>query len=214
MRIVPIKNRDIIDILQDFKYTYLDKYTPSETNDLITLPENTTRDDWVGEKYLNELLSMGREHDGSPPAAHSYALKPDHYKGQHKTDYSLDYMSLDSRMKLRLGLDACALSQLYPPGGFIGWHTNENASAYNLLFTWSETGDGHFEYVDPKTQKHIVVQDSKGWTCKAGYFGGNQEPHRIVYHAASTECWRMTISYTLGFDYDYWKDVIEDISTP
>lgn len=213
MIIVPIHNEEVLNILQDYKWTYSEKYKPQETNMFIQ-PDEEDRNHWVGKDYLNELINIGREHNGSPPAAMSYAIKPDHYHGDDKTDYYLDYMSLDGRMKSALGLQTCALNQLYPPGGFIGWHTNENASAYNLIFTWSETGDGYFEYVDPKTKELVRVQDKKGWTCKAGYFGSSYEPDRIVYHCASTECWRMTVSYTLGFNEEYWRDVIEDISTP
>lgn len=213
MRDVPILNRDVLEVLHQIKHNYIDLYDVKRTNDLISPPEGKTRDDYVSHEYLRELINIGRDHDGSPPAALSYALKPDHYKGGQKTDYSLDYMSTDSKLKQYLGLDCCALTQLYPPGGFIGWHTNENASAYNLIFTWSETGDGYFEYVDPKTKEIVRMNDKPGWQCKAGYFGSKHEPDRIVYHAASTNCNRITVSYTLGFNYDYWKDVIEDIST-
>lgn len=213
MKTIEIKNQDILDILEKFKYNYITKWKVSETNEMIEGPSGYTRDDWISHDYLKHLQSIGREHDGSPPSALSYALKPDHYKGEDKTDYYLDYMSLDSKLKARLGLDCCALSQLYPPGGYIGWHTNENASAFNLLFTWSKDGNGYFEYVDPKTQEIVRMQDKAGWTCKAGYFGGSHEEDKIVYHAASTDCWRMTISYTLGHNYEYWKDVIADINT-
>jgi hypothetical protein len=213
MKLVEIRNKDVLDILQNIKYNYITKWSPSETNMKITGPDGTTREDWISHEFLDKLMSIGRKHDGSPPAALSYALKPDHYDGKHKTDYSLDYMSLDAKLKERLGLDCCALSQLYPPGGYIGWHTNENASAHNLLFTWSETGDGYFEYVDPETKEIVRMKDKKGWSCKAGYFGSKNQPEKIVYHAASTDCWRITVSYTLGHNFEYWQDVIEDIST-
>lgn len=213
MKTVEIKNKYVLEILNEIKYNYIHKYNVTSTNMHIKPPEGSTREDWVGHDFLNRLIGIGREHDGSPLAANSFALKPEHYDGRHKTDYSLDYLSTDSRLKQYLGLDCCALTQLYPPGGFISWHTNENASAYNLIFTWSENGDGYFEYVDPETKEVVRINDKSGWQCKAGYFGSKYEPDRIVYHAASTDCRRITVSYTLGFNYDYWKEVIEDIST-
>ena len=48
---------------------------------------------------------------------------------------------------------------MYPPGGYISWHNNANASAYNLIFTWSETGDGYFKYIDGETKEEIVIKD-------------------------------------------------------
>ena len=71
-----------------------------------------------------------------------------------------------------------------------------NASAYNIIFSWSETGDGCFRYVDGHTGNEVVMQDVKGWQCKAGYFGAYGEPwYNRVYHAAETDCWRITVSY-------------------
>lgn len=209
MRVIDIMNRNVLDILQDFRYTYTIKYDVTGTNTFLT--DDRGSEYWCGDEVLE---NMQHNHDGSPPAARSYCLKPDHYKGCEKTDYVIDYMSLDSRLKTELGVQFSALSQLYPPSGFIGWHTNENASAYNLIFTYSETGDGYFEYIDPKSKEKIRVQDKKGWNCKAGYFGSSYESDRIVYHCAATNCWRMTLSFTLGHDYDFWKDCIEHISTP
>lgn len=208
MQIVDIKNFDVLDILQDFRYTFMIKYDVTKTNTFINDDRNS--DYWCGDEFLN---SIKINHDGSPDAARSYCLKPDHYEGDEKTDYCLDYMSLDSRLKTELGVQHSALSQLYPPSGYIAWHTNENACAYNLIFTYSETGDGYFDYIDPKTGDKIRIQDKKGWNCKAGYFGSQFEKDRIVYHCASTNCWRMTLSFTLGHDYDFWRDCIDHINT-
>ena len=152
MQIVDIKNFDVLDILQDFRYTFMIKYDVTKTNTFINDDRNS--DYWCGDEFLN---SIKLNHDGSPDAARSYCLKPDHYEGDEKTDYCLDYISLDSRLKTELGVQYSALSQLYPPGGYIAWHTNENACAYNLIFTYSETGDGYFEYIDPKTGDKIML---------------------------------------------------------
>ena len=104
---------------------------------------------------------------------------------------------------------------MYPPKGFISWHNNANASAYNLIFTWSETGDGYFKYIDGYTGDEIVIPDKKGWQCKAGYFGAyNEEPEKLVYHTASTDCWRITVSYIFNreeMSLGLQEDVIEEI---
>lgn len=207
MRIVEIKNHKVLEILHEFRYTFMMKYDVTRTNTFMN--DDKGSEYWCSDEFLEQVMN---NHDGSPDSARSYCLKPDHYTGYEKTDYNLDYMSLDSRLKTELGVQFSALSQLYPPSGYIAWHTNENASAYNLIFTYSETGDGYFEYIDPKTKEKVRLQDKKGWSCKAGYFGSEFERDRIVWHCASTNCWRMTLSFTLGHDYDFWKDCIEHIS--
>lgn len=207
MRIVEIRNKNVLEILYEFQYTFMMKYDVTKTNTFIN--HELGSDYWCSDEFLNRVMG---EHNGSPDSARSYCLKPDHYSGNERTDYALDYLSLDSKLKTELGVQFSALSQLYPPSGYISWHTNENASAYNLIFTYSETGDGYFEYIDPKSKEKIKLQDKKGWSCKAGYFGSENEKDRIVWHCASTNCWRMTLSFTLGHDYDFWKDCIDHIN--
>ena len=66
-----------------------------------------------------------------------------------------------------LGVRHNALTAIYPPGGYISWHNNANASAYNLIFTWSESANGQFNYVDPSTKEVVVMRDVEGWQCKS-----------------------------------------------
>ena len=154
---------------------------------------------------------MSTNNDGRPFAMYSYPIKPEHYHGD-DPKYKEDFDEVNRDLKIELGLNCSTLSQLYPPKGFIDWHNNANASAYNLIFTWSEKGDGWFKYVDPKTQEVVTVQDEKGWNLKAGHFGtyGSGD---VVYHAASTNCYRMTLSYVLGHDENYWQDCIDFITS-
>ena len=59
-----------------------------------------------------------------------------------------------------------ALAVLYRKSGYISWHNNANASAYNFIFTWSETGEGCFKYVDGMTGETVIVQDKPGGNVK------------------------------------------------
>ena len=68
-----------------------------------------------------------------------------------------------------LGAHTSALLSYYPPGGFVGWHTNYDANAYQVLFTWSETGEGFFEYYDKQKDKIIKIDDVPGWQCRHYY---------------------------------------------
>ena len=104
------------------------------------------------------------------------------------------------------------LSSIYPPEGFIGWHTNSNKPGYNVIFTFSETGKGFFRYKDPRTKEIVTIQDEPGWTAKAGYFGSTDND--IFWHCAKNylEGPRLTCSYVFNSkeDQKHFIDLIEE----
>ena len=204
-----IRNREVLDILEQFRYNYTEKYQIPEICEMVGDPSN--KEYYTSDEFRDKIIRMGREHEGGAGSGYSYFLKPTHLK-QPNVEYGRDWTDLDERMKTILGLDISALSQMYPPSGHIEWHNNANAADHNLIFTWSQTGDGFFRYYDLKTKKNVTMPDKKGWTLKAGYFGSYEEPDKVMYHCASTECWRITLSYVLGKNYDYWKDCIDFIT--
>jgi len=207
-----IKNGVVLNILEDFRYTYRELYQPEKSNRCLFSELKGMADVYTGEDEMWRIIDMGEEHDGSASTSVCYPIKPEHYNGTHPEEYAKTWHNLNTSLTEELGVQHSALSTLYPPQGFIGWHNNANASAYNLIFTWSEKGDGWFKYVDPKTQEVVTVQDEKGWNLKAGHFGtyGSGD---VVYHAASTNCYRMTLSYVLGHDENYWQDCIDFITS-
>lgn len=81
------------------------------------------------------------------------------------------------------------LAAFYPAGGFIGWHTNSNFERYNAIITFSDTGDGYFEYVDPDSGKIIKVDDKPGMTIKKTRWTHSNP----IWHRAYTNCRRITI---------------------
>jgi len=153
---------------------------------------------------------MGSSHDGFPLHLRAHNFKGDAYRDP---EIFTEFTHLNNEIQTLLGTKANALATIYPPGGFISWHNNANASAYNLIFTWSENGDGYWKHIDPYTGEEVHVQDAPGWQCKAFYFGSYEDsPEDIVYHMASTDCWRMTLSYIFDRRHkDYWEEVISEI---
>lgn len=208
MQKIVIGNSRVLALLDELKDLYLKKYYIPQTNPMIGSWEDDAND-WTSSEYRDKIIGMGRNHEGGPENARSYPLKPDHYNGK-DPQYYLDFVWIDTAIKTELGVKTNALSQLYPPKGFIGWHNNANAPGYNLIFTWSETGDGWFKYID-KYGEEITMPDTKGWSLKAGYFGSYDDDY-TCYHAAYTDCWRMTHSFVVADDEDYWKDCIDYIS--
>jgi hypothetical protein len=94
-----------------------------------------------------------------------------------------------------LGAHTSALLSFYPPGGFVGWHTNWDANAYQVLFTWSKTGDGYFRYRDNETGKIVTEYDKAGWQARHYYFGNKHEEDLHCWHSAYAGCERITLAY-------------------
>lgn len=220
MKIIPIKNPDVLEGLNNFLWYYENK-SDLQLNHILH-GANQSYEKWVDEdeKALNKVMMLGNNHDGYPECLRAYPIKADRLSfknndAEYQRGFYERWNKYNSNMTEILSAKNNALGVVYPPGGFISWHNNANACAYNLVFTWSETGEGDFRYVDGKTGETVICHDEPGWTCKAGYFGHYGEPaENLVYHAAKTDCWRMTISYifdrsqmSLGLQ----DDVIEEI---
>jgi len=214
MQRIEIKNKRVLDILDDVRYNYTEKY------DIKTICKDSGHPDnarwYTSDKYRDAIIASGTKHKGGADFAHAWFLKPFHIKDEVddklRKQYKEDWIDLDRRLKIELGLKTSALLLYYPPKGHIEWHNNANASAYNLIFTYSETGDGWFRYYDLEKGENVTMQDKKGWSLKAGYFSDYDEPNNLVYHCAYTDCDRITLSYVLGKRKDYWQDCIDYIS--
>ena len=139
--------------------------------------------------YLKEMGS--KEHIGPPEHFSSVVLS---YLSRANQSVWGKYVEevKHSTAKI-LGAHTSALALYYPPEGFVGWHTNEDAASYQILFTWSETGDGYFRYRDPETKTLVTLQDRPGWNVRYHYFGNTNEDK--LWHCAYTKCSRFSFAY-------------------
>jgi hypothetical protein len=211
---IPINNTDILESLDKWKWFYDNR----NNYDWKLWGRNKERHHFVGDSHKDTIISMGRNHDGFPERGHYYNFKPHDDNAKFIPSETLEqYNIINTEMQEKLCTKHNALCVMYPPGGYISWHNNANASAYNLVFTWSESGNGYFKYIDGETKKEVVMQDVPGWQCKASYFGAYDEPaHKLVYHTASTDCWRITVSYIFNreeMSLGLQEDVIEEIKS-
>jgi|SRR6056300_82216 hypothetical protein len=94
-----------------------------------------------------------------------------------------------------LGVKTCTLFNFYLEDNYIGWHTNHGANGYQVLFTWSKTGDGYFCYYDIEKDEIITIPDKPGWQCRTFYFGREDEPEHMCWHACYTNSERITLAY-------------------
>lgn len=220
MRSVTIRDKEILNILDEFKdlwYSDIEKF--KENLFLPKFPYD--REYYTSEKYRDQIIQMGKDHNGFPEALVAYNLRDiiTDSKGTRRQIndtilyYHKRFVELNGKLQSLLATRNNALCAIYPPGGFIGWHNNQNAASYNLILTWSETGEGYWKHIDPYTKEEVLVKDIPGWQAKAFYFGSYQDhPNDLVYHVASTDCWRMTISYTFDLVHkDFWEDAISEI---
>lgn len=223
MRDIKIRNYEVLEILNEYKDYIEEGYMSGEMDKTFRInSSNAKREEWLSDEYMHKVMAMGREHDGYPPSMRSYhGTMPSNGErdlgpfidSKKAFDYREKASQVNMNMMTVLSAKRNALCAVYPPGGFIAWHNNANASGYNILFTWSQEGNGWFDYYDIEKKERVRVPDVKGWQCKMGYFGSYDQPDRLCYHAASTDCLRITIAYVFSESEYIWEEVLEDIES-
>jgi len=206
---VVIKNSDFLAKLEDIRTTLFSLESFGDNIHDFFDPSDAK---WLGkyytsDEYLVEVKS--RSHDLGWPAEHF-----SHPMGRVATDnpsiFKDFYESVKYGFAEELGAAANALFNYYPPGGFVGWHNNWNAAAHQMLFTWSETGDGYFKYQDTETSDIVTILDVKGW--QARHYRFDRDKNKRCWHAAYTSCKRITLAYKFSLDNSLiLDDLLEEI---
>lgn len=217
VRDIDLKNQEFIDILNEYKDVLL-KREPGDDTPLVEkeIPINSkdeNPDDWLSDQYMHEIISMGRGHDGFPKVLKGFAgLKHEgnDMRGKVIKDAS---RTLNSKLMEFMSARNSALNACYPPGGFISWHNNANAKGYNIIITYSENGNGWFDYWDLEKKERVRIQDKPGWQAKMTYFGPYDNPDKLCYHAAYTDDYRITVAFVFDEADEFWEEVIEDLET-
>ena len=223
---VEVKNPELLAILDN--YAGLPKIPGFAENCHCSSKERIRQRNWyVGPKYMQEIVDEGTQHEGFPDEMVGYNFKLSDRAHQmfesdadpiFKRDMTHMLSDLNDKMMNFLSVKHNALAAVYPPGGFIAWHNNANAPGFNLIFSYSESGSGWFDYIHPETKEVIRCQDKPGqWTCKAAYFGHYGEQEKLMYHAASSgDDWRVTVSYVFDWSEtseEFREMVLEDIAS-
>jgi hypothetical protein len=198
----------------------------------------TTRMRWSPSRLLAEarpeaasavetLMAMNHEaHAGFPPDLHGVDLNYlELKKHQDRVDPAFFAeiravnQRLDDQLQTYLGAKMCALKAFYPTNGYIAWHTNWGTPGYNILFTYSRTGNGHWRHIDaagatsvtPRPDRLVHIEDVPGWHCKVGYFGAQAQVEQIVWHAAFTREPRLSVAY-LVTDKAIYESLLDEIA--
>jgi hypothetical protein len=218
VRDINIQNSEFLDILNEYKDVLLKREegddTPLIAKEVGVQHNDEEADPWINDEYMHDIIKMGREHDGFPKVLKGFAgLK--HEGGDMRGKVIKDASRvLNTKLMEFLSCRNNALNACYPPGGFISWHNNANAKGYNIIITYSETGDGWFDYWDLEKQERVRIQDKPGWQAKMTYFGPYDNPDKLCYHAAYTDCYRITVAFVFDEADEFWEEVIEDLETP
>ena len=218
VRDIDIQNSEFLDILNEYKDVLMRRDSPDQ-DPLIKKEMPISHSDeeperWLSDQYLKEIMDAGEKHEGFPKVLKGFTgLKHEGNNTQGKVIKDASRV-LNSKMLEFLSARNNALNACYPPGGFISWHNNANAPGFNIICSWSETGEGWFDYWDLDKKERVRVQDKPGWQAKMTYFGPYWKPDDLVYHAAYTDCYRITVAFVFAEADQFWEEVIEDIETP
>lgn len=228
---VDLKNQEIKNLLtswSDYIMSIKDDITKHVLQQLPPGRRSNPQQDidhYMNDEYRQHIIDKGVKHEGYPEVGYYFNLRPNQLQMNEPTaeskefveQFSKRYHDFSDQLMALLGVRYNALCAVYPDEGFIGWHNNANAAAYNLIFTFSETGDGYWRHVNPYTKQTEQVNDVPGWQCKATYFGSYKEnnPLTLIYHTAkSVSGWRMTVSYIFDtVNKEWWEQTIEEIES-
>lgn len=144
-------------------------------------------------EWLDHMLLNWESHSGYPEQHMAQPISKMVQESSEKFTSFRDKVKRD--FTVEIGAMHSALLNYYPPGGFVGWHTNWNANCYQILFTWSKSGNGYFRYYDKQKDEIVTIQDKPGWQCRHYYFGRKDEPDHHCWHAAYAGEDRITLAY-------------------
>lgn len=213
MRVINLSNKELLKALNKFR----DVIFSTSNDTLENLPYPKFKEDIDCEKatsleYLEDRLKRDPLDTGYPRHTLGFDVNSSLIK-ECPREWTNAADQLDKDVIGAIGVGFSALKMYYPKNGYIGWHNNCNCPGLNLLLTYSETGNGYFEYKDPTTGDLVRMPDAAGeWSAKVGYYGDFEEPNKIFWHCAKTYEPRITVSYVIR-DESFWEEMIADIES-
>lgn len=205
MKDIPL-NDFAIDILNETLWFLEDENYKSVKLNCKHKDNVQSADYYTSKEFFDKIVGQGVKHNGFPDVMVGYSFGSSGLNFNEDAGILADRIgervrSFLHKIQTQLNLKRNALFTVYPPeSGHISWHNNANASAYNFIFTYSETGEGYWRHYDPVEKEFITIPDVKGWQCKAGYFGSYGDGmDKVVYHTARNtgKGLRMTIAFVM-----------------
>ena len=188
-----IRNKALLTTLNSFSDEFFAKegYNDPDSYLSSSVEDRTNGEYYCSREYLDDCLQRDKligvpDKHFAQPMAMMVRKDPDKW-GDYRERVKYEFTA-------EIGAHTSALLSYYPPGGFVGWHTNYNACAYQVLFTWS-TGKGFFRYYEKETDQIVTIKDVAGWQARHYYFGPESEPESHCWHSAYAGDDRITLAY-------------------
>ena len=142
----------------------------------IVLPDITS--EWLKSHYITSATP----HQPIEVLLNSQPPKEERYRGpgcNSNFDLGIDtYKTTNCRISGRM---------IYPPGGYMDWHTNGDWPGRRMYAAWSENGQsGMLWFQDGKT---IIDWDKPGWNIRTFICP--------TWHAVFSKCWRVSVGWQL-----------------
>lgn len=192
---VVIRNKNLLNRLNGFidQFFSIEDYNNPKYRFFSSEEEVANAEYYCGREWLDYMLENWETHSGFPE---QHMSQPISKMVLEDKDKFLDFRNtVKDDFTTEIGASSSALLNYYPAGGFVGWHTNWNANCYQILFTWSRTGNGYFKYYDKQKDEIVTIQDQPGWQCRHFYFGRKDEPDHHCWHSAYAGDDRITLAY-------------------
>lgn len=192
---ITIRNKDLLATLDSFVDGMFEHGSPNDPKYHTWRIESDVDQGeyFCSREYLEECLSRD-ELVGPPDRYFAQPISKMVRADPERWSAYMDKVKYDFAQEI--GAHTSALLSYYPPGGYVGWHTNYDANAYQILFTWSENGDGYFRYYDKVKDEIVTIKDVPGWQCRHYYFGAEQEEDLHCWHSAYNGTGdRITLAY-------------------
>jgi hypothetical protein len=196
MKSITIVNNRLAEILDNFKKDIFLKKESYFIKEEINEEEKVRA---CSKEYLDDVKDkmIGRTHDCKTSNVDQYQealkLNADLAEWDNHQGYIVSQRGVASLRYEKFSKNA--LATIYPKNGYMAWHNNNDAPGHNVLFTWTENGQGFFRYQDPETKEIVTMNDKPGWTCKVGYFASRNEMDKIFWHCCSADEIRITVAW-------------------
>ena len=203
MQNIEINNNELLNLLNSFS----EWFNTIDKKEIKIKGKKDINEYYTSEEYYQSINK--KDHIGYPEETFGIDLN---LTQATPLSFREKIRNIDKDFNSILGSRNCAVKMYYPKNGYMGWHNNNNAHGYNILFSYSKNGNGFFRYKEPKKLTTTTMFDSAGWTAKVGYYGNNDESDKLFWHCARAYEDRLTLGFVIP-DKNFWQMMIEDIES-
>lgn len=212
MKNIPLKNGRLETLLSNTIKLFYTGEAKKITDEVKERKDTLIKDHHAcSDEYLFEAFKLNVKDFGYPRAAHGCNVLEVNKNTLHRVELPIIQKNVSSIGQF-LGTPVNALTMSYPDNGYIGWHHNGNAPGHNILFSYSQDGDGNFSFWDYDTKSIVRLYDKPGWNVKVGYYPSERtETDRVYWHMAQTKKHRVSIAFIIN-QKEMWKNMIDEIT--